>query len=801
MRNKIPNSYFLPLTYHFSSLISHLLPLTFILILATALRCYHLDGQSLWSDEGNSAAMLHHTFREIAQRTALDIHPPFYYWVLKIWVMALGDSEFGLRSLSATIGVMLVYITYRLGQSLFTPRVGLIAAFIAACSPLQIYYAQEARMYMLLALLSALTVYFAHSLTRPFAQSPIRSFAYITVATLGLYTHYAYPLILILANLWLIYNYLLNHKTHLSPLTSHFSFRSLTPYSLLLTPILLYLPWLPTAWHQLTTWPSEKTALPLTTIITTLTFGLSWPYSPMIAPIIMGLGVATLALRPLLRKASVATPLMLLSWLLLPIALTSLLASPAFLKFLLVATTPWAICLAAALKSESKSSDLATIKPKGLDSFIQAAFLAALITSQALSLNQYYHNPRYARDNYRGIVHFIKAVAKPEDAIILHAEGQQEIFNYYYQRSSQSFADSPQMIADSVDNNNIYPLPRHRPLDEAATLDELQQIATTSPKIYAVYWATQQADPSGLIENWLNQQLYKATDQWYGNVRLVSYARPAVNQTWQPVHYQWQNITLTHYSLISSTMTPGDILQVALHWQMTAPLTANTTIFMQLLDEANHLVGQRDAPLKTFKTSQVCINPITTTEGIFLEPGTPPGRHRFIMGLYDSQTGQRLRVASGADFVELSEITLIASPMPLPAEAFHWQNISDQSLGAVTLRGYDRYKLGHRSDPDTPLHPGDPMSVVAYWQLTQPSSTITSELTLQIIDWTGQATPIELTAPLAGVNYPLNQWQPNEIVRAQYELFLSNLTPGLYRLQWQWQEQTAMSAPFRVEGN
>jgi hypothetical protein len=29
-----------------------------------------------------------------------------------------------------------------------------------------------------------------------------------------------------------------------------------------------------------------------------------------------------------------------------------------------------------------------------------------------------------------------------------------------------------------------------------------------------------------VIENWLNTELYKATDRWFGNVRLVSYATP-----------------------------------------------------------------------------------------------------------------------------------------------------------------------------------------------------------------------------------------------------------------------------------
>jgi uncharacterized membrane protein len=61
--------------------------------LALALRLYHLDGQSLWADEGNSAALAGRPFAVIAEQAALDIHPPLYYWLLKIWCSLFGQSD------------------------------------------------------------------------------------------------------------------------------------------------------------------------------------------------------------------------------------------------------------------------------------------------------------------------------------------------------------------------------------------------------------------------------------------------------------------------------------------------------------------------------------------------------------------------------------------------------------------------------------------------------------------------------------------------------------------------------------
>jgi 4-amino-4-deoxy-L-arabinose transferase-like glycosyltransferase len=110
----------------------------FILLLAAATRFYRLDYQSLWSDEGNSVVLARAGFGEIAARTAFDIHPPFYYWLLKIWVSLLGESEFAVRSLSAVLGLLLVVVIYALGSRLFNARVGLAAAFVAALSPFQV---------------------------------------------------------------------------------------------------------------------------------------------------------------------------------------------------------------------------------------------------------------------------------------------------------------------------------------------------------------------------------------------------------------------------------------------------------------------------------------------------------------------------------------------------------------------------------------------------------------------------------------------------------------------------------------
>lgn len=815
-----------------SKLPRSLSPIVAILLLAAFLRFYRLSAQSLWSDEGNSAALARRGFAEIAQRAAFDIHPPLYYWLLKIWVAVFSDSEAGLRSLSAALGVALVYVVWRLGRSLFGNRVGLIAAFIAALSPLQVYYSQEARMYMPLALLGSLTVLTALFIFEDYANQELHTtyhlppatysvarrwvlrLSYILVVAAGLYTHYAYPLMLLVVNLpaviWL---------TH-PPKPKTQNSKLINWLALQLIPLLLYLPWLPIAWRQITTWPSERQigslGEQLAAVSTTLLFGLSWPgNSPWPATAFLGLVLALVLWRLTgdrraggqrsggakeqgLRNTHYAPQrttqpaTLLLLWLLLPIILTFLIFSPAFLKFLLVAAPPLAILMAVALVELA-----AAVKRRWAGYTVSGAGLLALSVASTLSLYHYYNNPAFARDDYRGIVQFIKAVGGPKDAIILNAEGQQDVFDYYYRRS-------PVLAA------SVYPLPRQRPLDEASTLAELQAIADASPKVYTVYWAAQQADPQALIEGWLDTHLFKATDKWYGNVRLVSYASPqaSANLKLNPVDVQFDpDIRLTGYAVPALQIAPGDILQAALQWQTGAPLAGDYTVFLQVLDANNHLVGQRDARPLIPTTEWLPGQPIRDAHGVFIEPGTPPGPHRLIMGLYNSQTGQRLPLAeSGVDFIELAQVEIIRPAVPLPPGAFDIQTPLYESLLGVSLLGYDFYKAGHRSSPDTPLHPGDPAQLVAYWTPNGPARQFNKVgLNIGVKKINGADTPVRQIVPLAGVHYPRDHWQPGEIVRAQYSFFLSGLEPGLYRLELtvyspnSLEPAKALTRPFQIE--
>ncbi len=83
--------------------------------------------------------------------------PPLYAVSLNRWMTLFGDSDLALRSLSALFSLLSIGVVFAIAAYLFGVEAGLAAAFVQALSPFDVHYAQEARMYSLVVLMSALS--------------------------------------------------------------------------------------------------------------------------------------------------------------------------------------------------------------------------------------------------------------------------------------------------------------------------------------------------------------------------------------------------------------------------------------------------------------------------------------------------------------------------------------------------------------------------------------------------------------------------------------------------------------------
>ena len=176
------------------------LALVALAILALVPRLYRLGAQSLWFDEAQTLIVAQFPWAEIVQRA---YRPPLYHFGLHIWSALVPNSEFWLRLPSALLGILIPPLLYAIAVQLYDRRVAWTAGLLAVASPTLIAYAQELRMYSLMAAAFALLLYLMVIVVQ--SPSPPRIGLWIAISlttVVSLYTHYfAIPFLLCTAAL------------------------------------------------------------------------------------------------------------------------------------------------------------------------------------------------------------------------------------------------------------------------------------------------------------------------------------------------------------------------------------------------------------------------------------------------------------------------------------------------------------------------------------------------------------------------------------------------------------------------
>ncbi len=140
-----------------------------------------------WIDEGISIGIASQPLARIPELLAQDGAPPLYYVVLHFWMALFGTSEAATHILSLLFALATVPAALWAGWSLFGRRTGWVCAALAALSPFVAEYANETRMYSLVALVSVLaSATFLHAFV--FGRRRYLP-AFILSLALGLYSH------------------------------------------------------------------------------------------------------------------------------------------------------------------------------------------------------------------------------------------------------------------------------------------------------------------------------------------------------------------------------------------------------------------------------------------------------------------------------------------------------------------------------------------------------------------------------------------------------------------------------------
>ncbi len=579
-----------------------------ITLLAFALRISLLGHQELRGDEGFSWNYIQGTPASILARIVRegDPQPPLHYWLLWGWSRLNGDSEFALRFPSVFFSTLLVLLMYQIGRRLWRKEVGLLAAFITAIQPQQIWLAQDVRSMYVLALVGLLgTLWLLPALLR---SGGIKNWlGYVACGLFAMFSHY-YAIFALLAQGALV--------LEAKPTTR----QALRWISAGATIALLIVPW---AIIILPVYAGGQLAEPGNLAFVNYTrrvFSevLAGPAFPTATSLIVALVFGAVALAGFFAR--IPWRLYLLAGVSIPLigiyAIVGLRST--FNAYYFVFAFPAIYFLLA--NGFLKVGQHARWLSIGL-------FVAFTIVC-AIGLSNYYLDPQYSRTRgLREAVQYITQHARPGDAFL--ANFPDPVQGYYLRQIDLPY--------------HMLPLqPQFDPGEVNTTLDRLEQQRLWFIPVRANQW-----DRQGYVESRLNETALLLDDKAFAQTRLMLFA-PRAQAT--PLNTQFSDgIKLLGYALAPDRLT--------LIWQATGTPARDYTVFTHVLAADGTLLTQHDAPphlpTSAWKPGEIVLD--------VHELAIPTDRPiTLTAGLYRPDTGERLPVNTTAPEPNAALITSLA---------------------------------------------------------------------------------------------------------------------------------------------
>ncbi|HZM63599.1 MAG TPA: glycosyltransferase family 39 protein [Candidatus Saccharimonadales bacterium] len=216
-------------------------------VLATATASFGLTlwiglQQSVWFDEAYSISLIKQSYSQLVSLTAVDVHPPLYYILLKLWSGIFGTGEIALRSFSALCSAAAVGVGLVMLRRLFGLRAMVFATPLLILAPFLVRYGFEIRMYALASLIGVGATYVLVRATQQAGQQKTRWWIlYSVLVAAGMYTLYYLAFVWIAHVVWLLY------RLFAKDTPSNLSVKPLLAY---IGSVVLYLPWLPSFLEQ-----------------------------------------------------------------------------------------------------------------------------------------------------------------------------------------------------------------------------------------------------------------------------------------------------------------------------------------------------------------------------------------------------------------------------------------------------------------------------------------------------------------------------------------------------------------------
>ncbi|MCX6044018.1 MAG: glycosyltransferase family 39 protein [Chloroflexi bacterium] len=521
-----------------------------IVLMGAFLRFYAIGSKTLWLDEAFSIWMAHQPLVESwAWLIRIDQHPPLYYTLLHFWQMIFGDSQGAVRALSALCSSLTIAFFYGNCRRWFDEQTAFMASFVLAVSPFHIHYAQETRMYALVTLGVAATLYFLARILFDGARSNTRlNWMGLAIAQAAvMLTHNTATIFLPLAlNLGiggaLLWKYTQGGVSSLPALNDPSFERHWVRGQVLA--LILWLPWsipfvIQASGVDRQFWLQPPTFGTVVEVLHRFNFSFlpDW-FSLFHLWDAFYWGLAAFGVYQLRRTP--ARALLLLSLCLTPV-LGELLVSlrrPIFSEHTLIwATLSYYMLLAVGIRGVShKLNQPITLGPKPAASLnrapngdqieiqrqprrvgnaFQSIALLLIVGLSLLSLSNYYLY--FQKEEWDKAADYVAQNSRPGDLILFNATWTQLPFEYYFRRY-QTDMEMHGLPVDLFDRGVI------EPKMTAADLPAMRNLLQNHRRVWLIYSHDWYSDPNKIIPSELNRSMQQTDQRSFIGLQVFRYA-------------------------------------------------------------------------------------------------------------------------------------------------------------------------------------------------------------------------------------------------------------------------------------
>jgi 4-amino-4-deoxy-L-arabinose transferase-like glycosyltransferase len=234
---------------------------------------------------------------------------------------------------------------------------------------------------------------------------------------------------------------------------------------------------------------------------------------------------------------------------------------------------------------------------------------------------------------------------------------------------------------------------------------------------------------------------------------------------------------LMGYDLQPPSVSPGDSVEVTLHWEAVAPADRDYTVFVHLLGEHDLVIGQRDTYPGVGLLSTTWLEPGFRWADTYVvevpDTAYTPDTAQMEVGLAHTPTGERLpattpegeRLGDNVRFGHIEVVPLLGD-VPNP--------VSVEFAGLILLEGYEVSERQVRG--------GDTATVTLYWSALRPVEDDYS-VSAQFVDSAQRKAGQHDAWPQDG-GAPTSSWEEGEVVVDEHVIDVyEDALPGVYYLR------------------